>query len=147
MSFLTQCPALHPPGYCRSMLFTSKHWIAAAAADFLLILLFAAIGRDAHSRGDIITGVFSTAWPFLAGAGVAWLALRLWRFPLGLLPAGVGVWIGAVLLGMILRSITGQTVVPAFVVVATISLGLFLVGYRGLILLIRRWSASRNGRN
>ncbi len=54
----------------------------AACADALLILLFAAIGRDAHQRGEIITGVFATAWPFLAGAALAWLVLRLWHDPL-----------------------------------------------------------------
>ncbi len=57
----------------------------AACADAALILVFAAIGRDAHQRGDIITGVFATAWPFLAGAALAWLALRVWRAPLAAL--------------------------------------------------------------
>ena len=42
----------------------------AACADAALILVFAAIGRDAHQRGDVVIGVFSTAWPFLAGAGL-----------------------------------------------------------------------------
>jgi peptidoglycan/LPS O-acetylase OafA/YrhL len=105
---------------------------AAAAADAVLILLFAAIGRDAHQRGDIITGVFATAWPFLAGAAVAWLALRLWRGPLALWPAGVAVWIGTVAVGMALRAVTGQTVVLPFVIVALLSLGVFLLGYRAL---------------
>ena len=39
---------------------------------------------------------------------------------------------------MILRAVTGQTVVVAFVIVALLSLGLFLVGYRALLALVRR---------
>lgn len=111
--------------------------IAAALADMVLILVFAAIGRDAHQRGDIITGVFLTAWPFLAGAAIAWLAGRVRRRPLSLL-AGVIVWLGAVAGGMIIRALTGQTVVIAFVIVALLSLGLFLVGYRALLALVRK---------
>ncbi|TAP43915.1 DUF3054 domain-containing protein [Arthrobacter sp. S39] len=111
--------------------------LAAALADMVLILVFAAIGRDAHQRGDIITGVFLTAWPFLAGAAIAWLAGRVRRRPLSL-SAGVIAWLGAVAGGMILRALTGQTVVIAFVIVALLSLGLFLVGYRALLALVRK---------
>ncbi|QDG67140.1 MULTISPECIES: DUF3054 domain-containing protein [unclassified Pseudarthrobacter] len=110
---------------------------AAALSDAVLILVFAAIGRDAHQRGDIVTGVFLTAWPFLAGAAIAWLAWRAWRRPLSM-ATGVVVWLGAVAGGMILRALTGQSVVLAFVVVALLSLGLFLVGYRALLALVRR---------
>ncbi|MBO1268380.1 DUF3054 domain-containing protein [Arthrobacter cavernae] len=117
--------------------------VFTAAVDALLILVFAAIGRDAHARGDVITGVFATAWPFLAGAAIAWLAVRAWRAPLALWPAGVAVWIGAVAGGMLLRAITGQSVVLPFVIVALISLAVFLLGYRGIIALGRRFRRSR----
>ncbi|HJW01009.1 MAG TPA: DUF3054 domain-containing protein [Arthrobacter sp.] len=115
--------------------------IAAALADAVLILVFAAIGRDAHQRGDIITGVFLTAWPFLAGATLAWMAPTVRRRPLSL-SAGAVVWLGAVAGGMILRALTGQTVVVAFVIVALLSLGLFLVGYRALLTVVRRITTS-----
>jgi hypothetical protein len=110
---------------------------AAAVSDALLILIFAAIGRDAHVRPDVISGVFLTAWPFLAGAALGWLAARAWRRPLSI-SAGVAIWLGAVGGGMALRAITGQTVVLPFVIVALLSLGLFLVGYRALLALLRR---------
>jgi peptidoglycan/LPS O-acetylase OafA/YrhL len=115
--------------------------LGAAVADTVLILVFAAIGRDAHQRGDIITGVFLTAWPFLAGAALAWLLGTVRRRPLSL-PAGVLVWLSTVAGGMILRALTGQTVVGAFVIVALLSLGLLLVGYRALVSLLRRIRAS-----
>lgn len=117
--------------------------VLAACADALLILIFAAIGRDAHQRGDIISGVFATAWPFLAGAAVAWLALRLWRAPLALWPAGVSVWLGTVAVGMLLRAVTGQVVVLPFVIVALISLGVFLLGYRLAAAGVRRFRTRR----
>lgn len=116
---------------------------SAAAADALLIMAFAAIGRDAHARGDVITGVLLTAWPFLAGAAVAWLLMRLWRDPLALWPAGVAVWLVAVCGGMALRALTGQTVVLPFVIVALISLAVLLLGYRLLILGFLRLRRSR----
>jgi peptidoglycan/LPS O-acetylase OafA/YrhL len=123
-----------------SMLSPSKLWIPAAAADLILILVFAAIGRDAHARGDIISGAFVTAWPFLAGAAIAWLAARAWRAPLAVWPSGVCIWIGAVLVGMLLRAFTGQTVVLPFILVALISLGVFLLGYRALAAVtVRAW--------
>jgi hypothetical protein len=106
-------------------------------------MAFAAIGRDAHARGDVITGVVLTAWPFLAGAAVAWLLMRLWRDPLALWPAGVAVWLVAVCGGMALRALTGQTVVLPFVIVALISLAVLLLGYRLLILGFLRLRRSR----
>jgi hypothetical protein len=115
--------------------------VLAAFTDALLILVFAAVGRDAHQRGEIITGVLATAWPFLAGAAVSWLALRLWRAPLAVWPAGVGVWLGTVSIGMLLRAVTGQTVVLPFVIVALLSLAVLLLGYRLVAAGARRFGA------
>ncbi|XAS69301.1 DUF3054 domain-containing protein [Micrococcaceae bacterium Sec5.7] len=115
----------------------------AVIADAALIIVFAAIGRDAHHRGDVVSGVLLTAWPFLAGAAAAWLALRLWRAPLAIFPAGVAVWLGTVAVGMLLRAVTGQTVVVPFVIVALLSLGLLLLGYRLVLAGILRFRTSR----
>lgn len=117
----------------------------AAAADGLLILVFAAIGRDAHRRGDILTGVFQTAWPFLAGAAVMWLLLRAWRNPIAIWPTGVGVVLGTVAVGMLMRALTSQTVVLPFILVALLSLGVLLLGHRFLAAAVVRWRASRRG--
>ncbi|MFJ4229533.1 DUF3054 domain-containing protein [Paenarthrobacter nicotinovorans] len=125
---------------------STKSWLAAAAGDLVLILVFAAIGRDAHARGDIISGAFITAWPFLVGALVGWLVLRVWRTPFSVWPSGVAVWLGAVGVGMLLRAATGQAVVLPFIIVALISLGVFLLGFRALFTLIRRAAAKRQHR-
>lgn len=129
MSFWNVDPAKSP---------SARLLVGAALTDIVLILVFAAIGRDAHQRGDVVTGVLLTAWPFLAGAAAGWLATRAWRHPLSVRRAGLAVWLGSVLGGMLLRAITGQTVVLPFIIVALLSLGLLLLGYRLLLTGIRR---------
>lgn len=111
---------------------------AVAAADVVLILVFAGIGRDAHQRGDVVTGVLLTAWPFLAGAAIGWTAARAWRDPLSVRRAGLAVLLGSVAGGMTLRSLTGQTVVLPFVIVALLSLGVLLLGYRLVLAFLSR---------
>jgi peptidoglycan/LPS O-acetylase OafA/YrhL len=129
MSFSNVEPAKSP---------SARLLVGAALTDTVLILVFAAIGRDAHQRGDVASGVLLTAWPFLAGAAAGWLATRAWRHPLSVRRAGLGVWLGSVVGGMLLRAITGQTVVLPFIIVALLSLGLLLLGYRLLLAGIRR---------
>jgi hypothetical protein len=102
----------------------------AVLLDCCCVLVFVIIGRASHAKGESLAGIASTAWPFLAGLGIGWLAARAWRRPLGLYPAGVGGWLGAVALGMVLRVVSGQGTAFAFVLVALAFLGLFLLGWR-----------------
>jgi len=102
----------------------------AVFLDCCCVLAFVIIGRASHAKGESLAGIASTAWPFLAGLAIGWLAARAWRRPLGLAPAGVGAWLGAVALGMVLRGVSGQGTAAAFVGVALAFLGLFLLGWR-----------------
>ena len=102
----------------------------AAAADIGCVLLFVVIGRASHSKGETLAGLASTSWPFLGGLAVGWLAGRAWRRPAGFVPAGIAAWLGAVAVGMVLRVIAGQGTAIAFIVVALIFLGLFMLGWR-----------------
>ena len=79
------------------------------------MLAFVIIGRASHADGESLSGIASTAWPFLAGLGIGWLATRAWRRPLALSPAGLGAWLGAAGLGMVLRVVAGQGTAVAFV--------------------------------
>lgn len=112
--------------------------LASAVADAALITLFAVVGRASHRESLDVVGVAFTAWPFLVGAAIGWLVLRAWRNPLAIWPTGVGIWLAALVIGMLLRVASGQGVQPAFVIVAAITLALFLVGWRGIAALARR---------
>jgi FtsH-binding integral membrane protein len=107
--------------------------------DSCCVLLFVVIGRASHAKGESLGGIASTAWPFLAGLAGGWLAARAWRRPFGLFPAGVGAWLGAVVLGMVLRVVSGQGTAVAFIGVALAFLGLFLLGWRLVAGLASRW--------
>ena len=108
----------------------------AVALDVGCVLVFVIIGRASHTKGESLAGVASTAWPFLAGLAGGWLVTaglagrRAWRQPFRLWPAGVGAWLGAVVLGMVFRVVSGPGTAPAFVGVALAFLGLFLLGWR-----------------
>ncbi len=110
----------------------------ALVLDVACVLVFVIIGRDSHAKGESIGGIASTAWPFLCGLGAGWLASRAWRRPLALRPAGIAAWLGTVALGMVLRVVSGQGTAVAFIVVALVFLGLFLLGWRGLARLVSR---------
>ena len=112
----------------------------AAVLDLCCVLAFVIIGRARHDAagGESLSGIVSTAWPFLAGLFGGWLGTRAWRRPLALAPSGVGAWLGAAGLGMALRVAAGQGTAVAFVLVALAFLGLFLLGWRLAAGLLRR---------
>jgi hypothetical protein len=102
----------------------------AAVLDCCGVLAFVIIGRASHAKGESLAGIASTAWPFLAGLTVGWVLTRAWRRPGGLVPAGLGAWLGTVALGMVFRVVSGQGTAFAFVAVALAFLGLVLLGWR-----------------
>jgi hypothetical protein len=110
----------------------------AAAADIVWVLVFAAIGRRSHDEHEGVVAVLATAWPFLVGVGVGWVAARAWHRPLALWPTAVAVWAATWAVGMLLRLATDQGIAPSFQLVAAVFLGLGLVGWRALALLASR---------
>jgi hypothetical protein len=106
------------------------------ALDVGCVLVFVIIGRASHTKGESLAGIASTAWPFLAGLGVGWLAVRGWRRPLAIGPEGLAIWLCTVALGMILRVVSGQGTAVAFIAVALAFLALFLLGWRLLARLV-----------
>jgi Protein of unknown function (DUF3054) len=89
-----------------------------------------AIGRHTHHNGDSLAGVWHTAWPFLTGLAVGLLATRAWRRPLAIVPSGLGAWLGAAVVGMLVRVLAGQGTAAAFIAVTLAFLALFLLGWR-----------------
>ncbi len=117
---------------------TKRHVWTALSADVVCVLLFCAIGRRSHDEGVTVAGVARTAWPFLAGLGIGWLASRGWRRPLAIVPTGVTAWVCTVAIGMVLRKATSGGVAVTFVIVASLVTGALLVGWRAAALLARR---------
>ena len=112
--------------------------LLALLLDVALVVLFAGLGRGSHAREATLAGLFETAWPFLAGLAVMWLAALVWRRPLAPLRSGVPLWIGTVAIGMLLRALTGAGTALPFVIVATATLLAFLVGWRAVAALVAR---------
>ena len=116
----------------------------SAVVDVVAVLLFALIGRVSHDGGPL--GFVGTAGPFLVGLAVGWVVMRAWRLPGRIIWTGIGVWVATVAGGMLLRVATGQGTQVAFILVATATLGVLLLGWRGAGLLIARALRERPSR-
>ena len=105
----------------------------AVVVDVAFVLVFAAVGRASHDEGNAVVGVLATAWPFLVGLAVGWTLVRWlshqWALDIG--PA-ISVVVATVLVGMLLRALTGQGTAPSFVLVATLVLAALLLGWRAV---------------
>lgn len=118
-------------------------YLPAVVIDVVLVLIFAAIGRASHDENP--AGFLLTAWPFL-------IALLIGHLLAALLPGrprrpwsvlwGAVVWIVTVAGGMLIRVLSGDTAEVPFIVVATLVLGTFLVGWRAITALLRRRRSS-----
>lgn len=108
-----------------------KLW--SALADVIAVLVFVAIGRRNHDGTVDAEGVFDVAAPFLVALAAVWIVVLLRRLHPTSVTTGVVVWVGVVTLGMILRKFVfdGGTA-TAFVIVATIFVGVAVNGWRAL---------------
>ena len=102
--------------------------------DAVAVLAFAALGRASHAED--LTGTLLTAAPFAVGAAVGTLAGRTWRDPLAW-SSGLVVWAGAAVVGLPLRAAFTGRLPVSFAVVATVSLGVLLLGWRAVARLVR----------
>jgi hypothetical protein len=113
-------------------------WLTSLVADVIGVLVFCAVGRRSHDEGLDIGGIATTAWPFLAGTVVGWLAARGWRQPTAVAPTGVIVWLCTVAVGMVLRKASSAGVAASFVVVAASVTAVLLLGWRAIAALTLR---------
>ena len=107
------------------------------------VQVYCAVGRRSHDEGLNVTGIASTAWPFLSGTALGWLAARAWRRPTAVYPTGVVVWLCTVVVGMVLRKATSAGVAASFIVVASSVTALLLLGWRALAQPRRRAKLSK----
>ncbi len=117
--------------------------LAAFAVDFALVLVFVLVGRRSHGEPASVAGILQTLWPFLVGLVAGWLVTWAWRRPFAIVWPGIPIWLMTVALGMLVRTSAGEGVQPSFIVVATIVLGVFLVGWRLIALPFVRRAARR----
>jgi Protein of unknown function (DUF3054) len=103
---------------------------ACFGVDAALVVVFVLLGRRSHHEGSAIVGTLGVAAPFLVALVVGWMAGRVWQRPTS--PRmGVVVWLVTVTVGMVLRHVAWRRGTAAsFVVVATVVLCFFLVGWR-----------------
>ena len=110
--------------------------------DAILVIVFCAIGRRTHEEANALAGLAKTSWPFLTCLVIGWAAtLALYRDKFNavlLLPTGIVVWLSTVVIGMVLRVLSGQGTQFSFIVVATLVLGAFLLGWRALVPVIAK---------
>jgi hypothetical protein len=120
-------------------------FLPALLVDAVLVLIFAVIGRASHGEDPI--GFLLTAWPFLValviGHALAALVPMRPRRPWSL-GWGVIAWAVTAAGGMLLRIATGDTAETPFIIVATLVLAVFLLGWRLIALLVRRYRAPRD---
>jgi hypothetical protein len=115
--------------------------LAWLGVDVVGVLVFCAVGRRSHAEGLTLAGVATTAWPFLTGTAVGWLASRAWKRPTAVAPTGVIVWLCTVAIGMLLRKVSSAGVAASFVVVASVVTAVLLLGWRAAVGLALRRSA------
>ena len=112
-------------------------FVLALTADAVLVLVFVLIGRASHDE-DPVLGALTTYWPFLVALGAGWIASLGWRAPLSIVRTGLPVWAITVALGMVLRVVADQGVQLSFVIVTSIVLAVFLLGWRAIAALVLR---------
>lgn len=103
----------------------------AFAIDIAAVVLFVAIGRRSHDEsGSVIGGIVAVAAPLLIGLVVGWVVARAWTSPAAL-QTGAIIWVTTVVLGMALRRLVfDRGIATAFIIVTTVMLCLFLLGWR-----------------
>ena len=112
--------------------------VQAFLLDVVLVLVFVVIGRRNHHEATAAAGVVRTAAPFLIAIVAGWAAVRAWVRPTAL-RTGAVVWIVTVALGLALRRLAFHYgIAAAFIVVATLFNAFTLVGWRFVLMMVRR---------
>ena len=114
----------------------------AFTADVVAVIVFAAVGRASHDESADVLGLLATAAPFGVGLAAAWLTPLVRARPAGL-AAGLVVMVGTAGIGFLLRLAFLGRLPLSFVVVATCTLGVLLLGWRGLSALVAHRVAQR----
>jgi O-antigen/teichoic acid export membrane protein len=113
-------------------------WPIAVAADLVVVIVFATVGRSNHNESTGIHGVWHTVWPFALGTVLPLVLTAYARTDPLSLRAGLRVWVWTLVIGMVVRAATGAGTALSFVIVAALVLGALFLGWRWA-LGWRRW--------
>lgn len=110
------------------------------AVDVILVAVFCVIGRLSHAEGIFsdVPRFLITLWPFLVAVVAAHIVMLIRRTPADRMLPGVVIWAVTVVVGLVLRGLSGQGTAIAFMIVATLTLALFLLGWRAVVAIARR---------
>ncbi|WP_417508267.1 DUF3054 domain-containing protein [Microbacterium sp.] len=106
----------------------------AILIDLVLVVVFCVIGRLSHDEGIFsdLPGLLNTTWPFVLALLLAHGVLLLRKAQPDRMLPGVMVWFLTVVIGLLLRLFSGQGTAVPFIIVATLTLALFLLGWRAI---------------
>jgi peptidoglycan/LPS O-acetylase OafA/YrhL len=98
--------------------------------DVVCVVIFVIVGRRNHDEPTDAAGTLRTTAPFLIALLGAWVGAKAWRAPRAL-STGVVLWVVTAGVGLgIRRFVFGDGIATPFIIVATLVLGLLLVGTR-----------------
>ena len=107
--------------------YTSRRWLPFVV-DAVLVVVFAALGRQSHAEALSPGEILGTALPFLGALVLGWVIVLVAQLvPSRMWPAGVIVWIVTVSSGLALRVLSGDTAQVPFIIVTTLVLAAFLL--------------------
>lgn len=112
----------------------------AVTIDAALVVIFCITGRMSHAEGILgdVPGTLNTIWPFLVAVLVAHGVGLLRGIRADRMLPGVAIWAVTVAGGLTLRALSGQGTALPFVIVATLTLALLLLGWRAVLAVVRR---------
>jgi hypothetical protein len=109
--------------------------------DTTSVVVFVLAGRSTHNQAGT-TGALRTEAPFLIALGIGWIVTRAWNDPASI-RTGLGVVASTFAIGMVLRRLVfDDGTALSFVLVTAAFLTLTLMGWRMIVLTIRRRSPS-----
>lgn len=108
--------------------------------DAALVVVFCVLGGLSHSLGepDAVARIVFSIWPFLAALIVVHAVALATNVDASRVVPGTLVWLVTFGGGMALRALTGQGTAWAFVIVAAVTLAVFLIGWRLINAVVQR---------
>lgn len=116
--------------------FTPLSGVWTGVIDLILALAFALLSRI--NEALTLTGVIVAWWPFALGAAFGWVASYALRIPVGSIAGGLLTALGAILIGLGLRAISGQDVALGFTIIVSVVFVISFLGWRIIATIVVR---------